>query len=106
MDLFSRKIIAWTFSDKLETSCVIETIHKAQKRRKLDTPLIIQSDRGSQYVSKEYKRVTSQMQTSYSKEAYPWDNAYIESLHALIKREWLNCFKIRRDEHAYTLVFE
>lgn len=106
MDLFSRKIIAWTLSDTLETSCVIETINKAKKRRKLDTPLIIHSDRGSQYVSKEYKRATSQMQTSYSKKAYPWDNACIESFHALIKREWLNRFKIRGYEHAYTLVFE
>ena len=46
------------------------------------------------------------MQTSYSKRAYPWDNACIESFHALIKREWLNHFKIRGYEHAYTLVFE
>ena len=106
MDLFSRKIIAWTLSQTLETSCVIETINKAKNRRKLDTPLIIHSDRGSQYVSKEYKRATSQMQTSYSKRAYPWDNACIESFHALIKREWLNRFKIRGYEHAYTLVFE
>lgn len=58
------------------------------------------------YVSKEYKRVTSQMQTSYSKKAYPWDNACIESFHALIKREWLNRFKIKGYEHAYTLIFE
>lgn len=106
MDLFSRKIIAWTLSHTLETSCVIETINKAKNRRNLDTPLIIHSDRGSQYVSKEYKRATSQMQTSYSKRAYPWDNACIESFHALIKREWLNRFKIRGYEHAYTLVFE
>ena len=46
------------------------------------------------------------MQLSYSKKAYPWDNACIESFHALIKREWLNRFKIRGYEHAYTLVFE
>lgn len=48
MDLFSRKIIAWTLSHTLETSCVIETINKAKNRRNLDTPLIIHSDRGSQ----------------------------------------------------------
>ena len=53
------------------------------------------SDRGVQYVSKEYKRVTANMQCSYSKKAYPWDNACIESFHSLIKREQLNCFKIR-----------
>ena len=46
------------------------------------------------------------MQCSYSKKAYPWDNACIESFHSLIKREWLNRFKIRDYDHAYRLIFE
>lgn len=104
MDLYSRKIIAWTLSKTLEVSCVIETIKKAKARRNIDKPLILHSDRGSQYVSKEYKRVTATMQCSYSKKAYPWDNACIESFHSLIKREWLNRFKIRDYDHAYRLI--
>ena len=103
MDLYSRKIIAWTLSNTLEVSCVIETINKAKTRRKIEEPLIMHSDRGMQYVS---KRVTANMQCSYSKKAYPWDNVCIESFHSLIKREWLNRFKIRDYEHAYRLVFE
>ena len=67
MDLYSRKIIAWTLSDSLEVSCVTETIQKAKLRRNLDLPLIIHSDRGSQYVAKEYKKATARMQRSYSK---------------------------------------
>lgn len=55
---------------------------------------------------KEYKRVTATIQCSYSKKAYPWDNACIESFHSLIKREWLNQFKNRDYEHTYRLVFE
>jgi len=55
MDLYSRKIIAWTLPKTLEVSCVIETINKAKARRKIKEPLIRHSDRGSQYVSKEYK---------------------------------------------------
>ena len=106
MDLYSRKIIAWTLSNTLEVSCVIETINKAKTRRKIEEPLIMHSDRGMQYVSGEYKRVTANMQCSYSKKAYPWDNACIESFHSLIKREWLNRFKIRDYGHAYRLVFE
>ena len=46
------------------------------------------------------------MQRSYSKKAFPWDNACIESFHAIIKREWLNRFKILNYNHAYCLVFE
>ena len=54
MDLYSRKIIAWTMSNTLEVSCVIETINKAKTRRKIEEPLIMHSDRGMQYVSGEY----------------------------------------------------
>ena len=46
------------------------------------------------------------MQRSYSKKAFPWDNACIESFHSIIKREWLNRFKIRDYKQAYQLIFE
>ena len=106
MVLFSRKIIAWTLSQTLEVSCVIDTINKAKARRDTELPLIIHSDRGSQYVSQAYREATAKMQRSYSKKAFPWDNACIESFHALIKREWLNRFKIRDYQQAYRLIFE
>ena len=53
-----------------------------------------------------YIKETAQMRRSYSKKGYPWDNACIESFHALIKREWLNRFKIENYQQAYMLVFE
>ena len=106
MDLFSRKIIAWTLSKTLEVSCVIDTINKAKARRNIDQPLMIHSDRGSQYVATEYKKVTENMQRSYSKKAFPWDNACIESFHSIIKREWLKRFKIHDYKQAYRLIFE
>ena len=106
MDLYSRKIIAWTLSDTLEARWVAETIRKARERRHVERPLILHSDRGIQYVCREYKEETQGIQLSYSKKAYPWDNACIEAFHALIKRDWLNRFKIMDYNHAYRLVFE
>ena len=106
MDLFPKKNIAWTLSKTLEVSCVIDTINKAKARRKIEQPLIIHSVCGSQYVAKEYKNATKNMQRSYSKKAFPWDNACIESFHSIIKREWLNRFKIRDYKQAYLLIFE
>lgn len=106
MDLYARKIIAWTLSDNMEVSCVINTINKAKERRNTDLPLIIHSDRGSQYVSKAYRDATEKYQLSYSHTGYPYDNACIESFHSLIKREWLNRFAITDYNQAYRLVFE
>jgi len=106
MDLFSRKIISWTLSTTMEVTHIINTVNKAKQRRNTTQPLVIHSDRGSVYVSKAYREATEKMTRSYSKKGYPYDNACIESFHALIKREWLNRFTIRNCDHAHSLVFE
>lgn len=106
MDLYSRKIISWVLSTTLESKWVVQAINKAKARRGFNDPIIIHSDRGMQYTSEAYKAATKDMITSYSKKAYPWDNACIESFHALIKREWINRYKILDYNHAYKLVFE
>jgi len=107
MDLYSRKIIAWIVTDTLEVSCVTDCIKKAKAARKTDKPLIIHSDRGSHYISQAYlKLFEKHMTPSYSKKGDPWDNACIESFHAIIKREWLNRFNILNLPHVKALVFE
>lgn len=106
MDLYSRKIISWALSDTLEAKWVTEAVNKARKVRNVNKPMVIHSDRGIQYVCGEYQKATEGMKRSYSKKAYPWDNACIESFHALIKREWINRFKILDYNHAYRLVFQ
>ena len=106
MDLYSRKIIEWTLSETLEAVHVAETVRKAMKKRKITAPLVLHSDRGSQYVSDAYRQAAAGLQLSYSKKGYPYDNACIESFHSLIKREWLNRFRIKDFQHAYKLVFE
>lgn len=98
MDLYSRRIIGWDLSETLEVSNVIPLIEKTKHSRHISKPLIMHSDRGSQFTSEAYNQVTANMTLSYSKKAYPWDNACIESFHALIKREWINRFKI----HSYS----
>ena len=106
MDLYSRKIVAWVLSDTLESKWVIKAINRAKAARNIHRPLIMHSDRGIQYVCSEYIEATEGMNRSYSKKAYPWDNACIESFHALIKREWINRFKIFNYNQAYKLVFQ
>lgn len=108
MDLFSRKIIGWHLSDSLSTQGVIKAVRKAKTNRQIDQPVIIHSDRGCQYVSKDYLTETPAKDfiRSYSAKGNPWDNACIEAFHALIKREWLNRFVIKHLRHAHELVFE
>lgn len=46
MDLYSRKIIAWTLSKTLEVKEVMKCLKTAKERRKSSKPVVIQSDRG------------------------------------------------------------
>ena len=106
MDLFSRRIIAWRLSETLEAKWVVECVCEAKNMRRTTQPLVLHSDRGSQYVSGSYFEALGRIMPSYSLKASPWQNACIESFHALIKREWLYCFRIRDFNHAYKLIFE
>lgn len=105
MDLYSRKIVSWVLAPTLEARYVIKAIRKAIARTGI-RPAIIHTDRGVQYTSNAYREETCGIQRSYSSKGSPWDNACIESFHALIKREWLNRFRIKDMEHARQLVFE
>ena len=96
----------WTTTTKDSDFSKELPINKAKACRNTDLPLIIHSDRGSQYVSNAWRETTEKMQQSYSHSGYPYDNACIESFHSLIKREWLNRFHIINYKHAYRLVFE
>lgn len=55
MDLYSRKIIAWELSNNMEVAEVVKVIEKAKRQRKIDSVLVIHSDRRSQFVSQSYQ---------------------------------------------------
>ena len=105
MDLFSRRIVSWELAPTLETRYVVSAVRKAILRTGMK-PAVIHTDRGVQYTSVSYYDETEGIIRSYSSKANPWDNACIESFHALIKREWLNRFDIQDINHAHKLVFE
>ena len=105
MDLFSRKIVSWELAPTLEARYVVNAVKKAVFTTG-KKPKVIHTDRGVQYTSVTYWDETKGVLRSYSSKANPWDNACIESFHALIKREWLNRFDILDINHAHRLVFE
>ena len=52
MDLYSRKIIAWTLSDNMEVSCVIDTVNKAKFRRNTEALSDHQQDHHSNHTQR------------------------------------------------------
>jgi len=107
MDLFSRKIIAWELSRDLKADAVVCCLRKAIANRKGIKAKVAHSDRGCQYVSQAYlEELGMEVEVSYSDKANPWDNACMESFHALIKREWLYRSEIKDYDHARRLIFK
>ena len=105
-DCFDSSVIGLAMDTNMKAPLCVQTLENTANAYPGIRGAIIHSDRGSQYVAKEYKKATENMQRSYSKKAFPWDNACIESFHSIIKREWLNRFKIRDYKQAYQLIFE
>ena len=50
MDLYSRKIVAWTLSRTMEAEEVLQSVRKAKERRDLEDVLVLHSYRGIQFV--------------------------------------------------------
>lgn len=92
LDLFSRKVIAWSVEVKINTELAISTLEKAVLSRKLSTPVIFHTDQGSQYTSSEFRRYIDSrpITQSLSKPGYPWDNAVTEAFFKYMKKEELN----------------
>ena len=95
MDLFSRKIVGWSMSSRMKASLVCDALNMAIWQRKPPTGLIVHSDRGSQYASKEYRNLLKMHHYagSMSKKGDCWDNSVIESFFGSLKQErvqWRN----------------
>ncbi|MEM5767378.1 MAG: IS3 family transposase [Bacillota bacterium] len=89
LDLFSRKVIGWAVSDRLKTEFVLSAVKMAIRNRRPSKGLIIHSDRGVQYASREYRKLlaSNHIRCSMSRKANCWDNAPAESFFSLLKKE-------------------
>lgn len=108
MDLASQKIVGYEFSRSMDASLVVKALRKAMFNQNYPKGVIIHTDRGSQYLSKEYLKATDQYQVrrSYSAKANPYDNAAMESFHAILKKEEVYQNTYINYEHAKLALFE
>jgi putative transposase len=90
-DLYSRLVVGWQIEESLEDELVIGSMRKAILRRRPAKGLIVHSDRGGQYVSKELRAllVSHGIEQSMSRAGETYDNAYAESFFSRYKAELL-----------------
>jgi len=108
LDLYSRKIVGWSMSEKIDRHLVIAALNMATERRRPSRGLIHHSDRGGQYASTRYRAMIRRaaMKQSMSRAADCYDNAFMESCFGTIKTklemtEYKNYSEASREIRGY-----
>lgn len=91
IDVYSRRIVGYQASDHMRSEANVMALRKAFQLRSSDdlTNLIHHSDRGSQYISKDYTSLLENKDIKISMGLKATDNAYAERLNGIIKNEYL-----------------
>jgi transposase InsO family protein len=107
LDLFSRKVVGWAMSERIDTALVETALHMAFQMRQPDATLLHHSDQGSQYTSSAYQNhlADRHIQLSMSRVGNCYDNAVAESFFGTLKAE---CVTRQFATHAQarTTIFE
>ena len=100
IDLYSRIVVGWDVSDTLQKESVIKAFNNACLRRKPASGLLIHSDRGVQYASKEFRRILKQCGAiqSMSRKGNCWDNAVAESFFHTLKTQYTHHKKFKNEQ--------
>ena len=108
LDLYSRKVVAWSLAERMTASLVCNALDAAVQLRQPKPELTFHSDRGSQYASHAFRRRLWRhgMRQSMSRKGDCWDNAVAESFFATLKKELVRNRAFDTRDHARAEVFE
>ena len=108
IDLFSRRVVGWFAQPRMTTDLALQALLAAVWRRKPRTKVMIHSDQGSQFTSREWQLFLSQhnLEVSMSRRGNCHDNAVAESFFQLLKRERIRRRTYLTREAARQDVFE
>lgn len=107
-DLYSRKIVGWSMSERITSRLVSDAMEMAIRRQLPRASLLSHSDRGSQYASEHYQRLLSKhgIVCSMSRRGNCWDNAPMESFYATLKKELISFSDYWTRAEARLSIFE
>ena len=89
IDLFSRRVVGWSAQPRMTTDLALQALLAAVWRRKPKTKVMVHSDQGSQFTSREWQVFLGQhnLEASMSRRGNCHDNAVAESFFQLLTRE-------------------
>ena len=89
LDLYSRKIVGWAMSERIDTALVLKALAMALLHRRPPAKLLFHTDRGVQYASGDYRQALGNagLIASMSRRGNCYDNATMESFWSTLKLE-------------------
>lgn len=108
IDLFSRKVVGWSMQSRMTTELALQSLLMAVWRRKPKGIVLVHSDQGSQFTSREWQSFLRQhkLEASMSRRGNCHDNAVAESFFQLLKRERVRRRTYKDRETARREIFE
>lgn len=107
-DLFTREIVGWSMSERIDSRLVVDALSMAIARQCPGESLVAHSDRGVQYASEHYRRLLKEygITCSMSRRGNCWDNAPMESFFATLKKELVHHEQYATRSEARQSLFE
>jgi len=106
IDLFDRSVVASLNGNHITAELATETLKIAIQRHKPNIGLILHSDQGSQFTSKEFNVFCKEnkIQQSMSRAGCPYDNAPMERYYNTLKSEHVYHFTYKVKESLDTAI--
>lgn len=97
LDVYSRKVIGWSISLGLDRALTLSALKMAIEKRNPPNQVIHHSDRGVQYLCKDYVDLLKEhgFHISCSRKGNPYDNAFAESFFKTLKSNEVDLQKYR-----------
>jgi putative transposase len=108
LDLYSRKIVGWAMSERIDTALVLNALAMALLHRRPPAALLFHSDRGVQYASDDYRQALgdAKLIASMSRRGNCYDNATMESFWATLKLELVYRTRFETRAQARRQIFD
>lgn len=108
LDLFSRRVVGWAVSDRLDAELATSALQMALEQRRPPRGLLHHSDRGCQYASGSYQAILRRygVEGSMSRAGDCYDNAVVESFFSTLKVELEGVGRHRTRQEAYRELFD
>ena len=108
LDRYSRKIVGWAMSHRIDTALVLQALAMARLHRQPPAKLLCHSDRGVQYAAADYRHALARAGfiASMSRKGNCYDNATMESFWSTLKWELVYRRQFATHQAARAAIFD